>query len=147
MGSLSIFAAQGRDQYTAEGIIVALWTVICGLSYYGLFLSTKLRFPVLRHVCILLCLTCFVVFALEIFKAYTAKTMWYSLRETVPADVWKYLVSSVKKSSGLPKRLLRISEIWLFDFKDWESFQKKFEGLVVDYVKRVFQTLVAKQSA
>ncbi len=139
MGTLSIFAAQGRDQYTAEGIIVALWTIGCGLSYYGLFFFSKVRFPVIRHVGILLSLTCFFVLALEIWKAYTVKTAWYSLRETFPQDVWKFFASSVKKNSGLAKRLLRLSEIFLYDFKDWDTLYKKFDGLIVEYVKRLVE--------
>jgi hypothetical protein len=47
------------------------------------------------------------------------------------------LTSSVKKSSGLFKRLLRISEIWIYDYKDFQGFQKKVQVLVIDYLKRV----------
>lgn len=36
----------------------------------------------------------------------------------------------------LPKRLYRLSEIWLLEYKDWDVFQKKFKLLVVDYVMK-----------
>lgn len=64
----------------------------------------------------------------------------YNLKETLPELVWTYLTSSVKKSSLLPKRLMRLSEIWLNDFhytkQDWASFTKKFKTLIYDYILR-----------
>lgn len=133
-----IFAPQGRDQYFIEGIIVALWTIGAALSYALMSWATRLRFPVLRHCLVILAMTMFIVLSLQIWNAYIDKTGWYSLRETLPAEVWSYLSGSVKKSSGLPKRLLRMSEYWLFETKDWEGFVKKFQALVVDYAKREY---------
>jgi hypothetical protein len=46
------------------------------------------------------------------------------------------LTQSVKKNTMLPKRLYRLSEIWLLEYKDWDGFQKKFKLLVVDYVMK-----------
>jgi hypothetical protein len=46
------------------------------------------------------------------------------------------LSSSVKKSSGIAKRLVRLSEIFLFDFKDWPGFQKTARMMIVDYILR-----------
>lgn len=146
-GKMAIFAPQGRDQYLIEGIIVSLWTVGCGLCFYLMQLSTKLRFPVLRHILVLLFLTAFVVLATEIWSAYVAKTAWYSLKETVPGEVWFFLTSAVKKNSGLLKRLVRVSEIWLFEVKKYEDIYKKFNLLVVDYVKKRFQLVVAAKNA
>jgi len=135
---LVLFAPQGRDQYFIEGIVVALWTIGAALSYALMNYATRLRFPVLRHLLVLLSMTLFIVLSLQIWNAYIDKTGWYSLRETLPVEVWSYLSGSVKKSSGLPKRLLRMSEYWLFETKDWEGFVKKFNTLVVDYMKREF---------
>ena len=39
-------------------------------------------------------------------------------------------------SSGVFKRLIRLSEIFLFDFKDWKWFQGKAKALLYDYVLR-----------
>jgi hypothetical protein len=138
-GELGIFAPQGRDQYSIEGIIVALWTIGCGLSLYFMFLSTKLRFPFVRHVGVILGMATFVVLAFQIWNAYTLKTSWYSLKETLPAEVWQYLTSSVKKNSPLLKRLIRVSEIWLTSSGkgDFSAFYKKFESLVIDYLKKI----------
>ena len=61
----------------------------------------------------------FIVLGLQIFEAYVDKTRWYTMKDTVPPHYWNFLSSSVKKSSGLMKRLVRVSEIFLFDFKDW----------------------------
>lgn len=142
-----IFAPQGRDQYFIEGIIVALWTIGAALSYSLMSYATRLRFPVLRHCLVILAMTLFIVLSLQIWNAYIDKTGWYSLRETLPAEVWSYLSGSVKKGSGLPKRLLRMSEFWLFESKDWESFTKKFNTLVVEYVRREFLGLAAAAAA
>jgi hypothetical protein len=57
-----------------------------------------------------------------------------STQDTFPPQLWFWISSSVKKSSGLPKRLWRLCEVWLFESKDWSAFQKKAQALVVDYV-------------
>jgi hypothetical protein len=137
-GTLSIFSPQGRDQYLVEGIIVALWTVGAGLAAYFAAYSTKIPVPLLREVLVLVFMTCFIVLGVQIWMAYVSKTAWYSLKETIPPVLWTYITSGVKKNSDLFKRLLRMSEIWLFEIKglDFEAFEKKFQLLVVDYVKR-----------
>lgn len=137
---LLIFAPQGRDQFLFEGIIVALLTVGCGLSYYLLMLSTKIPISILRHLGVLFFLTVFIILSMQLFSVYCIKTPWYSLRETIPSTVWNYFTSSVKKSSGLMKRLLRLSEIWLFEAKDISSMRKKFDSLILEYFKRVFNS-------
>ncbi len=132
-----IFAPQGRDQYLIEGIIVALWTVGCGLSYSLMLYATRLRFPVLRHVLVLLSMTLFIVLLLQIWHAYVDKTGWYALKDTFPAELWGWLTASVRKNSGLAKRLLRVSEFWLYESKgDWHALVKKFNTIVVDYVRK-----------
>lgn len=141
---MSIFAAQGREQFLLEGIIVALWTIGCGFSYYIMHYSSKLRFPLLRHVGVLAGMTLFVVLALQLWGAYGTKTAWYSLKETLPADVWQFLRASVKKDSGIWKRFLRLSELWLTEVKDMEGLKKKFESLIVEYIKR---NLLGSQSS
>jgi len=87
---LQIFAAQGRDQYLVEGIIVALWTLGCGLSAYLMIAFSKLRFPVLRHGLIILCMAIFMLLLVQIFEAYRAKTAWYTIRDTLPSEVWTW---------------------------------------------------------
>jgi hypothetical protein len=143
-GKLSIFAGQGRDQYLIEGVVISLLTVGCGLSAYLMLLSTKLKFPLLRHVLVILFASVFVVFGIEIFKAYVSKTAWYNLKDTVPSEVWSYMTSSVKKNSDFFKRFIRLSEVWLFETKDFEGFQKKFNQLIVEYVKRSFNVAQTK---
>lgn len=133
---ISLFVVQGRDQYMIEGIIVALWTLLCGLSAYCVYSSTKLPISIVRHLAVIAFMTLFVVFGQQLWQAYVAKTMWYKLQSTLPEDLWRYLSSSVKKSSGLMKRLLRVSEVWLFESKTLDDFQKKFQSIVVDYLKR-----------
>ena len=57
-------------------------------------------------------------------------------QDTVPPELWRYLSSSVKKSSGLLKRLIRVSEIWMFEYKNFATFQSRAKILVMDYIKR-----------
>lgn len=137
-GVLSLFAAQGREQYLIEGIIVSLWTIGCGLSLYLLNLSTKIRFPLIKHILSVLFMTLFLIFGIQLWGAYCSKTLWYSLKDTLPPEVWSFISSSVKKNSGLFKRILRLGEYWLFESKDLEGFKKKFEALFVEYVKRTY---------
>jgi hypothetical protein len=146
MGALSVFAAQGRDQFLLEGVIVALLTLSLSLTYYFLRLSTKLRFPLVRHVLVLLFLAIFCTLGVELWQAYVLKTPWYSLRDTMPAELWRLLTSSVKKNSGVGKRLLRLSEIWLFEAKDFATFQKKVETLLLDYLRRQWSTVAPVSS-
>jgi hypothetical protein len=40
----------------------------------------------------------------------------------------------VKPSSGFFKRLVRISEYTLNEYKDFDSFWKKFKVIIVDYL-------------
>ena len=107
-----IFAGQGREQYFVEGFIVAAWTVGCGLAGLMLYYSTKVPFALVRHVMAIAAMSAFIVLGLQIFEAYSEKTRWYQIKETIPPQFWSFLTSSVKKSSGLIKRLVRVSEIW-----------------------------------
>ena len=132
---LTIFATQGRDQYLLEGIIISFMTLLCAFAAYFLTLATKIRrFPILRHLLVILSLAVFVVLGAYIFEVYVSKTGWYHLKDTMPPQLWQWISSAVKKSTTLPKRLWRVSEIWLFESKDWAGFQKKFQALVVDYL-------------
>jgi hypothetical protein len=145
---VSIFATQGRDQYLIEGIIVALWTAGAGLAAFFTIYATKLPFSILRHIGVLVSMSIFIILSIQIWNAYIDKTQWYSLKDTLPAEVWSWFASSIKKSTSLPKRLYRVSQIWLletkylpsnvFDTKVLKSFYKKFDALVIEYIKRQF---------
>lgn len=75
---------------------------------------------------------------MELWNAYTMKTSWYKLQDTLPETVWTWLSSTVKKNSSLPKRLLRIFEYWLMECKDWDGLKKKVKVLIVDYLSRKY---------
>ena len=136
-GVARIFAGAGREQYVVEGIIVAAWTVGCGVAGLLMYYSTKAPLWIFRHVMVILSMAMFIVLGQQIFEAYVEKTRWYQVKETVPPQVWEFLTASVKKKSGLFKRLLRVSEIWLYEYKDWASFQNKVKLLVADYMYRL----------
>lgn len=135
-GTPVIFSTQGRDQFLLEGIVVAVLTLVISFFGYLLRFSTKLHFPLLRHLCVLVCMAGFCAVGCELWQLYVLKTPWYSIKDTIPGEIWRFMTSSVKKNSGLPKRLWRLSEIWLFEAKEWTAFYKKFEVLIVDYLRR-----------
>lgn len=83
-GILRIFSYQDREQYILEGIIVSMWSLGCGLAGIGILYSSKIRFVIARHAMILFFMTVFIVLLVEIFNAYTEKTRWYRLRDTIP---------------------------------------------------------------
>ena len=135
-----MFGTGSREQYLVEGVIVAMWTVGCAVAGGALFGVTQMkRFPLLRHIVALVAMATFIVLSTQIWDAYVEKTRWYSFKETIPKEIWLYLGSSVKKNSGLFKRLLRASEIFLYEYKDWPSFQKKSYSLVVEYMLRLWK--------
>lgn len=135
----TIFATRGREQFLLEGIIVALWTIGCGLSIFITYFGTRLPLSPLRHVVVILGLAMFVVFSMELWSAYIDKTPWYSIRETLPQQVWAWLSGGVRKDSNLVKRLFRLSEVYVKDFKDMESFQKKAKIILTDYLKKLLK--------
>eukprot|EP01038_Epipyxis_sp_PR26KG_P005135 gene5135-7151_t len=145
-GALTIFATQGRDQFLLEGIIVAFWTIGCGIAISLLIYSTKLSYSLLRHAGVILSMVIFIILSLQIWDAYVDKTGWYHLKDTFPPEVWHWFSSTIKKSSSLPKRLFRISEIWLYETKDLIAFRKKFDLLIIDYLKRWFQSIISSKS-
>ena len=139
-GGIEIFSSGDREQYLLEGLVVATFILGTALAGVLLFYSVKIRFAFVRHCAVIMSMSVFAVMLLQIWKMYTEKTAWYSLKETLPQISSSFLFSSVKKSSWLPKRLLRLSEIWLNDFHftegDWDKFKKKFASLIVDYIMR-----------
>ena len=136
-GGLRIFAGQGRDQYLVEGIIVALWTIGCGLAGVLMYYGTKMPIGFLRNAVVLFSLSIFIVLSLHIWDGYVEKTRWYSLQSTLPREVMNYFKSNIKKSSGLMKRMIRVSDYWLHEAKDINQVQRKFKTLVLDYVVKV----------
>ena len=120
-----------------EGIIVAAMTVGCGLAGMLMYYGTKIpNFygigTILQHVAVLLAVSIFITLSLELGEAYIEKTRWYAVKETLhPPQIWVWITSTVKKSSSLPKRLLRLSEYWLFENKDWKAFLSKADDLLV----------------
>jgi len=137
-GGISIFAGQGREQYTLEGIIIALWTIGCGLSLYLMHYFTTKRYSIVRHLGVILCMSSFIVLLSLLTTQYLEKTKWYQISEVVDKTIYtaatNYMKQTVKPSSGLFKRLVRISEYVLKEYKDFDSFGKKFKVIIVDYI-------------
>lgn len=64
------------------------------------------------------------------------RLVYHHTQDTFPPELWRFLSTSVKKSSGLLKRLVRVSEIWMFEYKNFATFQSRSKVLVMDYIKR-----------
>jgi len=134
---VAIFGKQGQQQYLIEGLVISALTVGCGLSMVMINWSSKLKlWGPLRHLLVILSLTAFTVCAMEIAEGYIYKTPWYSLRETVPKDLWGWFAGGLRTNSPLLKRLWRISEIWMYEFKDWNSFGSKVGPILGDWARR-----------
>lgn len=134
-----IFALQGREQNLLEGVIVASLTILFAVSMFSLHYSASIRFPVVRHLAVLFFLAMICTIGIELWKVYVLKTPWYSLKETLPLELWHLLTLGAKKSSGLMRRVWRASEIWLIEGNDWEGFRKKFKALLIDYIIKQLQ--------
>jgi len=137
-GGVSIFAGQGREQYTLEGIIIALWTIGCGASLYLMHYFTTKRYSIVRHLGVIFCMSTFIVLLSLLITQYLEKTKWYQISDVVDKTVYttltNYMKQPVKPSSGFFKRLVRISEYTLNEYKDFDSFWKKFKVIIVDYL-------------
>jgi hypothetical protein len=134
-----IFAGEGRDQFVLEGIVISLYTFGCGIALALIHWLSKFKYPLLKHVLIIIALAIFVVCSMELWNLYKFKTRWYNLSSTLPPQLSVWLTSAVKKNSGFLKRFFRLGEYVLFELKDWEGFQKKFNSLIVEYGQRLLE--------
>lgn len=135
---LTIFAGQGRDQYLLEGLIIGLLTVGCGVAGAMMVGASKIKSPepLTKHIGVILALALFVVFSLEIADLYKLKTGWYQVKDTLPPWMWAWMSGSVKKSTGLIKRMLRLSEVFINEYSTLGGFKKKAKSILLDYVSR-----------
>ncbi len=144
---LTIFAGAGRDQYLLEGIIISLMTLGCGVAGMIMLGATKLRSPepFTRHILVMLALATFIALGTEIAQLYQMKTGWYQFKDTLPPEAWAWITGSVKKSTGLWKRLFRLSEVYLYEFTSFTGFKKKAKTILFDYLGRVYLGITPKK--
>jgi hypothetical protein len=137
-GEFQLFAngQGGRDQTVLEGVAVALYTVGAGFSLWGLEKSSRIKNSYISRVVILLCLASSGVMLSKIWTCYTFKTTWYNLKGTMPSTVWNWIASPVKRTSGVWKRIFRLCEIFVLEYKSYENFAKKCKSILVDYLLR-----------
>ena len=142
-GQIEFFSGESRDQYLLEGLIVAGYVLGTATGLILMHYSTRLPYAIVRTICVCISIGLFLSMGHNLWKSYIYKTSWYSLKDTLPAPVWHFMSSSVKKNSGLPKRFYRLIEIYLsddfdvFNGDDWRRLQKKFQTLIIDYIMRV----------
>jgi len=150
-GSFSIFSTGGRDQTVLEGVVVALYTLGCSLGIYAMYFMSSFSMPMPKGKCnfipafipgairsVLVCAAAaFVILCADLlFRLYVSKTAWYHVKETIPPYLWTFYSSPLKKTSGLVKRLMRVTYIFVFEFVDWPSFRKTLQSYIGNYLLR-----------
>lgn len=81
-------------------------------------------------------LAVFVYFLMHLFTFYSAKTRWYRLADTLDPQASAFFFQPLKKTSGWGKRLWRLTQIWVIEYKDWASFAKTGSAMFVNHAKR-----------
>mmetsp|Transcript_3095 Transcript_3095/g.4730 ORF Transcript_3095/g.4730 Transcript_3095/m.4730 type:complete len:234 (+) Transcript_3095:228-929(+) len=137
---LTIFTSMGREQWKYEGLVTAFFQFMFALLVYLMMSVTRRKMnPILSTLSVCLCLTGIMYCSREFMALYELKTPWYSLQEVVPKTALNLISrGNVKKRSGIAARLLRMSEIWLFEYTGKEAFVKKFKVIVIDFLLRSF---------
>lgn len=77
-----------------------------------------------------------VYFLLQLFNFYSMKTRWYQLSETLDPQVSAFFFQPIKKTSGWGKRLWRVTQIFVREYKGWDSFAKTATAMFVNHAKR-----------
>lgn len=75
-------------------------------------------------------------FLLQLFNFYSMKTRWYQLSETLDPQVSAFFFQPIKKTSGWGKRLWRVTQIFVREYKGWDSFAKTATAMFVNHAKR-----------
>ena len=130
--------ADERAQNYSEGIIIAVLTLCCSGSAYMTYVGSKLSVYFGRDIFILLSVSVFIVAAANIYQAYTIETPYYNMQRLLPFGLWEWSNGPVKKSSGILKRLHRLSSFMLTECSNWDQFSKKVQVLFVGYIKRTY---------
>lgn len=88
-----------------------------------------------------------VYFLLQLFNFYSMKTRWYKLSETLDPQVAAFFFQPIKKTSGWAKRLWRVTQIFVSEYKDWGSFAKTGTAMFVNHFHRVLASYGIGQGA
>lgn len=131
---------EGGDhgQNYVEGLVIAALILLCSLASFLVFYFSKLPIYFGRDVLILVALSVVIVAGANIYEYYTIETSYYRMERLVPFPIWSWIVSPVKKSSGLCKRLLRVAWFTLTECSTWSEFCSKVDTIVIAYIKRTF---------
>jgi len=147
----TLFSEGGRDQYVLEGVSVSLLCIAIGISIMVMNFAARNRtvddkvnpivgtaLNVLRVFATTIALAAAAVLLCKLFELYVFKTRWYDGIETMPEVLRPYLRAppKVKKSSGLIPRLAKFTYFSFVNAKTAGGVVKKFDTLVLAYVKR-----------
>mmetsp|Transcript_17683 Transcript_17683/g.67264 ORF Transcript_17683/g.67264 Transcript_17683/m.67264 type:complete len:411 (-) Transcript_17683:87-1319(-) len=148
----TVFSTGSRDQFVLEGLAVA------GLSF-AIAATVVAAVSVARNVSVdsskvwiwtaflgavrvvlttlLMALLC--VLLGKLFQLYTLKTRWYRIVDTLPPQMRQLFVApgKLKKSAGLIRRLIKASYYGLFQAPTFSAVLKKFDAIVLSYLKRL----------
>jgi len=138
--NIELISGEGRGQYVYEGVMIGLANALGGLALVGScnILSQRCSWwTIVPRMAISSFLLAVFLFSMQFtYAIYTTKTQWYSAAKTLPDDFQFWLASSVKKTSGWAKRIIRISEYFLFEYKTVEALKTKFNVVIINYAVR-----------
>jgi len=132
-----LFHPANRSQFALEGFLVVGLMLLLAVCAIVLFEAPRAKWWTTRHLGVLLGFSAFAVLFIGLMEVYLFKTGFYRLSETFPPEVWNWISSSIKRKTGIPKRLFRLGQVFLFEFQSWGQYYRKVKTLLLDYVYRV----------
>ncbi|KAG5186911.1 hypothetical protein JKP88DRAFT_262492 [Tribonema minus] len=137
-----LFSTNARDQWWWEGIVVAFLYLLMAGATWGITSAVQWRraHPLLRNLAVCCCIAVLVHCIREFLALYILKSPWYNFSSQVqmlPAPLAALLsTGTIRKSSGIGFRVVRLSAIWLNQYPGLKAFGRKVKVLLVDYVVR-----------
>jgi len=137
---MEMISGESRGQYVYEGLLIGFSNIISGLSLVALYMTCKARpsrWMMLPRLLMSSFFLALFIYSLQFtYILYVTKTRWYATSRTLPEQAQQWLDASVKKSSGWAKRIIRMSQYFLFEFKSLKALQKKVDVLIFGYAYR-----------
>ncbi|GAB5033214.1 cbl-interacting serine threonine-protein kinase 9 [Nannochloropsis oceanica] len=126
------------DQFVAEGLVMGSIQLCAGLSFVGMYwFASQKRNGIAQWLGINLSLAAALYFLHRLFAFYATKTRWYDVNSTLDPNLSTFLFGNMKKGSGLFRRVLRVTQLWLYEYKDWGVFRRTASSLMAKYVKKM----------
>ncbi|EWM24709.1 Oligosaccharyl transferase complex, subunit OST3/OST6 [Nannochloropsis gaditana] len=126
------------DMFVFEGLLMGFLQLAAGLAFVlTYFFASRRRQTLLQWIGINLSLAAALYFLHQIFGFYSEKARWYRIQHIVDPMMANFLFGNMKKGSGLFRRLVRLTQLWLYEFKDLVSFRRSAMSYLGKYIKRL----------